>query len=43
MGVGEQDATVPETASNAERLKDRKVVVKPADEATWESMKKRDY
>ncbi len=43
MGVGEQDATVPENASNAERMKDRKVVVKPADEATWESMKKRDY
>lgn len=43
MGVGEQDATVPENASNAERLKDRKVVVKPADASTWESMKKRDY
>ena len=43
MGVGEQDATVPESASNAEREKDRKVIVKPADAATWDAMKKRDY
>lgn len=43
IGVGEQEAVVPENASNAERLKDRKVVVKPADAATWESIKKRDY
>ncbi|QFG52345.1 OmpA family protein [Chryseobacterium sp.] len=43
MGVGEQDAVVPESASNAEREKDRKVIVKPADAATWDAMKKRDY
>ncbi|MBW8358427.1 MAG: OmpA family protein [Weeksellaceae bacterium] len=43
MGVGEQDATVPESASDAERLKDRKVIVKPADAATWDAMQKRDY
>ncbi len=43
IGVGEQEAVVPENASNAERLKDRKVVVKPADAATWDTLKKRDY
>lgn len=43
QGVGERDATVSETASNEARLKDRKVVVMPADNATWEAMKKRDY
>ncbi len=43
MGVGEKEATVAESASNAERLKDRKVVVQPADDATWETLKKRDY
>lgn len=42
IGVGEQDATVPETASDAERLVDRKVVVKPADAATWDTLKKSD-
>jgi len=42
MGVGEQDATVPESASDAERIIDRKVVVKPADAATWDAMKKSD-
>ncbi len=42
MGVGEQDATVPETASDAERIIDRKVVVKPADAATWDTLKKSD-
>ncbi len=43
IGVGEQDAVVPESASNAEREKDRKVIVRPADAATWDSMQKRDY
>ena len=42
MGVGEQDATVPESASDAERIIDRKVVVKPADAATWDTLKKSD-
>lgn len=42
MGVGEQDATVPETASDAARMVDRKVVVKPADAATWDTLKKSD-
>ena len=41
-GLGEQEATVPETASDAERMKDRKVVVKAIDAAAWESMQKSD-
>lgn len=42
IGVGEQDAKVSEKASDAERQKDRKVVVIPADSATWETLKKSD-
>ncbi len=42
-GVGEAEATVAESASNAERLKDRKVVVSAVDAAAWEAIKKRDY
>lgn len=42
-GVGEAEAEVAENASNAERLKDRKVVVSAIDAAAWEAIKKRDY
>lgn len=42
-GVGEAEAVVPESASNAERLKDRKVVVSAVDAAAWDAIKKRDY
>ena len=42
-GVGEADATVPETASDAERLVDRKVEVKAiVDMNEWAAMKKSD-
>ena len=41
-GLGEQEATVPENASDAERMVDRKVVVKAIDAAAWESMNKSD-
>jgi outer membrane protein OmpA-like peptidoglycan-associated protein len=40
MGIGERDATVPESASNAEREKDRKVEVKYMDAAEWEKLPK---
>ena len=42
-GFGESEATVDENASNAERLKDRKVVVSAVDAAAWDAIKKRDY
>ncbi len=42
-GVGESEATVAENASDAERLKDRKVVVSAVDAAAWDAIKKRDY
>ena len=42
-GVGEAEAVVPENASNAERLKDRKVVVSAIDAAAWEAIQKRDF
>lgn len=42
QGVGEAAATVPETASDAERMVDRKVEVRPADAATWDSIQKSD-
>lgn len=42
-GVGEAEATVPENASNEERLKDRKVVVSAVDAAAWDAINKRDY
>lgn len=41
-GVGERDAVVPETASNEERLKDRKVVVEAVNGAAWDALKKSD-
>ena len=42
IGVGEQKAQVAETASNEERMKDRKVVVTAADSDAWEAMQKSD-
>lgn len=41
-GVGEADAVVPESASDAERMSDRRVEVRPADATTWDSMYKSD-
>ena len=41
-GVGEAEATVPETASDAERMKDRKVVVEAIDASAWEALQKSD-
>lgn len=41
-GLGEQEATVAETASNEERQADRKVVVKAIDADAWEAIQKSD-
>ena len=41
-GVGERDAVVPETASDEERARDRKVVVEAIDGAAWEALQKSD-
>ena len=41
-GVGERDAVVPESASDAERMKDRKVVVEAIDPSAWEALQKSD-
>ncbi|MEC3877078.1 OmpA family protein [Chryseobacterium salviniae] len=44
IGVGESKATVAETASDAERQVDRKVVVRAIENADeWNAIKKRDY
>ena len=42
IGIGSQEATVAVTASDAERLKDRKVVVRAISGAEWDVMKKND-
>ncbi|WP_027376566.1 OmpA family protein [Kaistella palustris] len=43
IGVGEEKAVVPETASNEERQQDRKVVVRAIEDATeWATYKKND-
>lgn len=42
IGVGEQFAMVPETASNEERLQDRKVTVRFVSGDEWNSMPKSD-
>ena len=42
IGLGSQEAKVPVTASDAERLKDRKVVVRSISGAEWDVMKKND-
>ncbi|WP_419868933.1 OmpA family protein [Chryseobacterium sp. CT-SW4] len=41
-GVGSREATVPATASDAERMIDRKVVVQAINGAAWEALKKSD-
>ena len=41
-GFGSQEATVPVTASDAERQKDRRVEVKFVEGAEWETLKKSD-
>lgn len=41
-GVGEANATVPENASDAERMADRKVVVTAVDQAAFDAMEKSD-
>ncbi|WP_295232274.1 OmpA family protein [uncultured Chryseobacterium sp.] len=44
VGVGKAKATVPATASDAERQADRKVVVTAIeDDAQWNTMQKKDY
>lgn len=44
IGVGKAKATVPATASDAERQVDRKVVVKAIENAgEWNALKKKDY
>lgn len=42
VGVGARDAQVPATASNEERLRDRKVVVEAVNGAAWEALQKSD-
>ncbi|AKK71809.1 membrane protein [Chryseobacterium gallinarum] len=42
-GVGSAEATVPATASDAERLADRKVTVRFVESSEWNSIKKKDY
>jgi len=42
IGIGEQEAKVPETATDAERQADRKVVVRAISGAEWETYKKSD-
>ena len=41
-GVGESQAVVPETASDEERLADRKVEVKYVVDTEWDSIPKND-
>ncbi|MCT3943625.1 OmpA family protein [Elizabethkingia anophelis] len=42
-GVGSADANVPVTASDAERMADRKVTVRFVDDYEWNSLPKKDY
>ncbi|WEK69248.1 MAG: OmpA family protein [Candidatus Chryseobacterium colombiense] len=42
IGIGSQEATVPATASDAERQADRKVIVRAISGADWETYKKND-
>ena len=42
LGIGEQEAKVPETASDAERQADRKVIVRAISGAEWDTYKKSD-
>lgn len=42
IGIGSQEATVPATASDADRMVDRKVIVRAVSGSEWETMKKND-
>ncbi len=42
-GVGSAEAVVPATASDAERLADRKVTVRFIESSDWDSIKKKDF
>ncbi|MCP1300660.1 OmpA family protein [Chryseobacterium sp. S0630] len=42
-GVGSAEATIPASASDAERLADRKVTVRFIESSEWDSIKKKDY
>lgn len=42
VGIGEQEATVAETATDAERQADRKVIVRAISGSEWETYKKSD-
>ncbi|MBV8327866.1 OmpA family protein [Chryseobacterium sp.] len=42
-GVGSEDAKIPATASDAERLADRKVTVRFIENSQWDAIKKKDY
>ncbi|AYN00375.1 OmpA family protein [Chryseobacterium sp. 3008163] len=42
IGIGSQEATVPAKASDAERMVDRKVVVRAISGSEWETYKKND-
>ncbi|KIC65108.1 OmpA family protein [Chryseobacterium taiwanense] len=42
IGIGSQEATVPATATDAERQADRKVIVRAISGAEWETYKKND-
>ncbi|WP_126652151.1 OmpA family protein [Chryseobacterium aureum] len=42
-GVGSAEATIPASASDAERMADRKVTVRFIETSEWDSIKKKDY
>ena len=42
-GVGSVDAKIPASASDAERMADRKVTVRFIEGSEWDSLKKKDY
>lgn len=42
IGIGSQEATVPVTATDAERMVDRKVIVRAISGSEWETIKKND-
>ncbi|MEF9476839.1 OmpA family protein [Chryseobacterium sp. 1B4] len=42
-GVGSAEATIPASASDAERMADRKVTVRFVESSEWDSIKKKDY
>ncbi|CAI8824491.1 OmpA family protein [Chryseobacterium sp. IT-36CA2] len=42
IGIGSQEATVPATASDADRQQDRKVIVRAISGSEWETYKKND-